>query len=94
MNKYNYCENCFNPNKGEEVCGICKHNPLNIFTRDNFIDYPIYCKYGFADCIHDPGYIGKFDKKWFIELYGNVEPSTVKTCENCDEGSDYDDEDK
>ena len=92
--KYNYCENCFNPDKGVEVCGVCKRNPLNVYIRDNFIDYPIYCKYGFADCIHDPGYIWKFDKDWFIELYGDVDPSTVKACQYCDEGSGYDDEDK
>ena len=92
--KYNYCEECFNPNKSFEVCRICTRNPNNVFKRDNFIDYPICCQYGFKDCINDPGYIWKYHHDWFIELYGDINPSEVKNCEDCDSGSEYDDEDK
>ena len=92
--KYNYCEKCFNPNKSFEVCRICTRNPHNVFKRDNFVDYPICCQYGFKDCINDPGYIWKYHHDWFIKLYGDINPSEVKNCEDCDSGSEYDDEDK
>ena len=93
--KYNYCERCFNPNKCEEICGTCKRNPNNVYVKDNFIDYPICCRYGFKDCINDPGYFWKYHHDWFIELYGDIKPSEVKSCEDyCNDGSEYDDEDK
>ena len=91
---YNYCEKCFNPNKCEEVCGVCEHNPKNVFTKDNFLDYPICCQFGYKNCIRDPGYIWVFDREWFIELYGDVNPTEVNSCEDCNDGSRYDDEDK
>lgn len=92
--KYNYCEKCFNPNKCEEVCGTCKRNPKNVYIHDNFIDYPIYCPFGYADCVYDPGYIWQFHHEWFVELYGDISPFEVKDCDDCEEGSKYDGEDK
>ena len=92
--KYNYCEKCFNPNKGEEICGTCKRNPKNVYVNDSFIDYPICCPFSYTDCIHDPGYIWQFHHDWFIKLYGDISPFKVKDCEDCEEGSEYDDEDK
>jgi hypothetical protein len=89
-----YCKTCFNDNKGPEICGECKRNPKNVFIRDHYQDYPIHCKFGIMDCIHDPGYLWRFHHEWYIELYGDVDPSTVEGCEYCDDGSEYDDEDK
>lgn len=91
---YNYCEKCFNPNKSDAVCGVCKYNPKNVFVKDNFLDYPICCQFGYKNCIYDPGYIWVFDREWFVELYGDISPFEVKDCEDCDDGSRYDDEDK
>lgn len=51
-------------------------------------DYPRVCKFGYSDCIHDPGYLRKHCFEWWKELGMPI------TCEHCSEGEGYDDEDK
>ena len=94
VKQYSYCENCFNTDKSPEICGTCIRNPQNVFKHDNFVSYPICCRYGFKYCFNDPGYIWKYHHDWFIELYGDINPSEIKSCEDCDDCSEYDDEDK
>lgn len=56
--------------------------------------YEPACKFGYADCIYDPAYIKFDDPEWYTELYGDVDPSEVDDCYDCNNGSRYDDEDK
>ena len=51
-------------------------------------DYERACKHGYADCVCDPGYLKKHHNKWWIEL------GMPTTCDDCDCGECYDDEDK
>lgn len=60
-------------------------------------NYDMYCPYGYAGCIHDPGYLLQECSEWYKELYGDMPPEEVvqKEClRYCKDGSDYDDEDK
>ena len=52
-------------------------------------EYAPSCKYGFSDCIHDPMYIKHTYPNWWNELGCPTEC----TC-NCNDGEEYDDEDK
>ena len=90
---FNFCDHCYNPNK-EEVCVNCERNPNNPRLRDYYIGYPIYCPFGYEGCIHDPGYIWRYHREWFISMYGDIDPSSdACACSGCD-GDGYDDEDK
>lgn len=51
-------------------------------------NYTRACKFGYNDCIHDPGYLRKHHFEWWKELGMPI------TCEHCSEGEEYDDEDK
>ena len=51
-------------------------------------DYERACKHGYAYCIHDPGYLKKHHFEWWKEL------GMPTTCDDCDCGECYDDEDK
>ena len=59
---------------------------LNISSH--WDDYPRVCKFGYSDCIHDPGYLRKHCFEWWKEL------GMPTTCEHCSDGEEYDDEDK
>ena len=61
-----------------------------LITTSSWDDYERACKHGYADCIHDPGYLKKHHNKWWIEL------SMPTNCDDCDceHGECYDDEDK
>lgn len=49
-------ELCFNSNK-PEACEDCKRNIKNQQFGDHYAAYPIKCRFGLTDCIHDPGYL-------------------------------------
>ena len=51
-------------------------------------DYERACKHGYANCVCDSGYLKKHHNKWWIEL------GMPTTCNDCDCGECYDDEDK
>lgn len=51
-------------------------------------DYERVCKYGYMDCVCDPGYIRKHYPDWWKDLGMPI------TCDECEDGSGYDDEDK
>ena len=70
----------------------CSHCTRNLDLSDYFKAYDPTCHFGYEDCIHDPAYIFCYHKEWYHELYGNILPQNVDSCE-CD-GSDYDWEDK
>jgi hypothetical protein len=59
---------------------------LNISSH--WDDYERVCKFGYGDCIHDPGYLRKHYPDWWKELGMPI------SCEHCDKGEEYDDEDK
>lgn len=50
--------------------------------------YEHACKYGYRDCVRDPGYIRKHYPDWWKDLGMPI------TCDECEDGSEYDDEDK
>lgn len=55
-------------------------------SEDEF--YKPMCPYGYADCIYDCNYIKTLYPDWYIELGSPTE------CDDCKDGSMYDDEDK
>ena len=61
---------------------------LKSFIVSEWDNYPRACKYGYEDCVYDPGYLRKHDLDWWKELGMPI------TCEHCKDGSGYDDEDK
>ena len=70
----------------------CSHCTRNLDFSDYFKAYNPTCRFGYEDCVHDPAYIFCYHKEWYHELYGDIPPQDVESCE-CD-GSDYDWEDK
>ena len=70
----------------------CSHCTRNLDFSDYFKAYDTTCRFGYEDCIHDPAYIFCYHKEWYHELYGDILPQNVDSCE-CD-GSNYDWEDK
>jgi hypothetical protein len=70
----------------------CSHCIRNLDFGDYFKAYNPTCRFGYEDCIHDPAYIFCYHKEWYHELYGDILPQDVESCE-CD-GSNYDWEDK
>ena len=59
-----------------------------LITPSSFDDYPRACKYGYHDCVCDPGYIRKHYPDWWKDL------GMPTTCDECEDGDGYDDEDK
>ena len=59
-----------------------------LMTSTDFDNYTRVCKYGYHDCVCDPGYIRKHYPDWWEELGMPI------TCDECKDGSGYDDEDK
>lgn len=59
---------------------------LNIFSH--WKHYERTCKFNHEDCVYDPGYLKKYNNKRWIEL------GMPTTCDDCDCGECYDDEDK
>ena len=54
----------------------------------SYDNYERACKYGYRDCVCDPGYIRKHHPDWWKDL------GMPTTCDECEDGSGYDDEDK
>ena len=46
------------------------------------------CVHGYRDCVYDPAYIKNSDPEWWEEL------GCPTSCEDCEDGDRYDDEDK
>ena len=74
-------------NAGNEAVVLCVSSVLSGTYQSACIAADSY-----EDCIHDPAYIFCYHKEWYHELYGDILPQNVDSCE-CD-GSDYDWEDK
>ena len=91
------CRNCWTPKlHGEDQCFSCTRHPG---MTDKYLSHPITCKFGFSDCIHDPGYIFANYPDWYEELYGNKDIADAAKekngCGMCTEKHcQYDDEDK
>lgn len=49
------------------------------------------CKYGYTNCIYDKEYIKAYYPEWYKELEAE---NGALSCDNCEDGSEYDDEDK
>ena len=49
-------------------CKYCIHQPG---MTNMYISHPTTCKFGFDDCINDPGYIYVYHPEWYKELYGD-----------------------
>lgn len=93
-----WCKSCWTPKLyGKDKCRSCSHQPGLI---DQHMWNPITCKFGYKNCVNDPGYIYATDPDWYKELYGNKsyeeaakDPESgcaLCTAEHCQ----YDDEDK
>lgn len=52
------------------------------------LDEPLRCKCGYVNCIYEPAYIKENYPDWYEELGCPI------TCEDCENGERYDDEDK
>jgi hypothetical protein len=50
--------------------------------------YTPSCPYGYDDCVLDPIYIKFYHPKWYEDL------GSPTSCNECKDGSEYDDEDK
>ena len=57
------------------------------------VEYKPCCKHGYDDCIYDPAYIYTTYPEWYKKLYGDILPEEI-TCEHCENGERWDDEDK
>jgi len=93
-----WCKSCWTPKLyGKDKCRSCSHQPG---LTDQHMWNPITCKFGYKDCIHDPGYIYATDPDWYKELYGDksyeeAAKDPENSCAFCtDEHCLYDDEDK
>lgn len=93
-----WCESCWSPKLyGKAICLSCEYY---YDLADNFLANPITCKFGYKDCVNDPGYIYATDPDWYKELYGDksyeeaaLDPKN--SCAFCTaEHCRYDDEDK
>lgn len=52
------------------------------------IDEPLRCKCGLVSCVCEPLYIKTHHPEWYKQL------GCPTTCESCEDGDEYDDEDK
>ena len=93
-----YCDSCWTPKLyGKEKCRSCSNQPG---LTDHHLWNPVTCKFGYEDCIHDPGYIFAHYPDWYKELYGDMSYEEAaldpkKGCVSCTEKHcHYDDEDK
>ena len=93
-----WCKSCWTLKLyGKEKCRSCSHQPG---LTDQHMWNPITCKFGYKDCVNDPGYIYAHHPDWYKELYGDKsyeeaakDPESgcaLCTAEHCQ----YDDEDK
>lgn len=93
-----WCKSCWTPKLyGKDRCRSCSHQPG---LTDQHMWNPITCKFGYKNCVNDPGYIYATDPDWYKELYGDKsyedaakDPENgcaLCTAEHCQ----YDDEDK
>ena len=54
-----------------------EHIKRALVTPSYYDDYPRVCKFGYSDCVYDPGYLKKHHNKRWIEL------GMPTTCDNC-----------
>lgn len=52
------------------------------------LDEPLRCKCGLVGCVCEPLYIKTHHPEWYKQL------GCPTTCESCEDGDEYDDEDK
>ena len=57
------------------------------------VKYKPCCKHSYDDCIYDPAYIYATYPEWYKKLYGDKLPEEI-TCDHCENGERWDDEDK
>lgn len=57
------------------------------------VNYKPCCKHGYDDCIYDPAYIHATYPEWYKKLYEDKLPTEV-TCNHCENGERWDNEDK
>lgn len=87
------CKHCW---ASKENCNLCVHQPG---LSDLYLHHPITCKFGYKNCINDPGYIFAVDLEWYKELYGDKNiyeaAKDEEGCGNCSKKyCHYDTEDK
>lgn len=95
-----FCSRCWTPRLSKNDINPCKHCVHQPGMSDMYMSHPTTCKYGFNDCINDPGYIYAYHPEWYKKLYGDkdfVEASKDMDngCVYCTKGHcQYDNEDK
>ena len=94
------CKHCWTPrlsNSEINPCKYCIHQPG---FSDMYLSHPVTCKFGYTNCVNDPGYIYAHHPEWYKELYGNMDfrkaaRDPESGCNDCTkEHCQYDDEDK
>lgn len=89
------CDRCVN--KDTDKCDNCIDHPKwQDRPRKSYFElYRKTCPYGYH-CVYDPAYILFYDPEWYKDLYGDKTPQEVVggSCQNCEDGDNYDDEDK
>ena len=63
-------------------------NPQSVYKNGEKSYYQPLCQYGYGDCVCDPAYIREYYPDWYKEL------GCPTICESCENGNEYDDEDK
>lgn len=90
------CGRCVN--KDTDKCDNCIDHPKwqDRPTQSYFELYRRTCPHGYRDCIYDPAYIKFWYPDWYKDLYGDKTPQEVvrESCNDCEDGDRYDDEDK
>lgn len=79
--------------------GLVKTLAMEGDNKFKDVYYRPTCKFCFDDCIYDPAYIYSTYPDWYKKLYGNKTPeeaamSKRSSCSCCENGCEYDDEDK
>ena len=86
------CDTCV---MNKVYCDRCIHHSDYKLCFDYYRAYLPTCKFGKADCIHDPAYIYCYRREWYHWLYGDKLPEELSDeCDYCYNGDCYDDEDK
>lgn len=73
--------------KPETVTTVAMEGPNKFKT----VEYIPTCRYGYIDCICDRAYIKATYPEWYEELANRPGPDS---CDLCEDGDYYDDEDK
>ena len=94
------CKHCWTPRLSNGEINPCKYCIYQPGFSDMYLSHPVTCKFGYTNCVNDPGYIYAHHPEWYKELYGNMDFRDAARdpeggCNDCTKAHcQYDDEDK